>query len=182
MLGELALSERGIADQGIVIPGQETVDFNFTKSVAGGIIFPASSSISAVFVQTASGLTFKFQEGSVTLDANFAQTVASNLTASGSLDLIGTSSKASIGVGILAGSATIDGNFTQTSDGILVASGASDQSANFTETVAGSILITGDAELTALFEQTTSAAATLSGGIGYYWRIRRIRVRRATLG
>ena len=111
--------------------------------------------------------------GSESLDANFTQTSSAIYLASGSLDLIGTSSKASIGVGVLAGVMNAVAEFSTAGQigwggdawgfngfgldsdikGILLANGVSVQDFSFTQDSAGERITLGDISLSAEFEQ-----------------------------
>ena len=73
MFGVQGISERAIADQGIVLFGTETLDASFTQTTSQNFISPASldmignSEFSAFAAGTAAGV--------VTLDANFLQSL-----------------------------------------------------------------------------------------------------------
>ena len=53
---------------------------------------------------------------------------------SGVADIIGTSTKTSVGVGVLTGTADISSNFTQDTLGSFISSAAADISSNFSQT------------------------------------------------
>ena len=113
MFGELALSERAIASQGVVFLGTESLSGDFTATTTPTVVF------------------------------------------SGSLTLIGTSSKASAAAGFLVGAVSGSINFTKTTNGSLIAHGSQDYISSFDQTSLGTRIQLSPASLEAAFTQTS---------------------------
>ena len=103
------------------------------------------------------------QFGSESLDFNFTGSQNGNLVAYGLSEMIGTSSKANIGVGILVGALEGSLNFTQTSDGLLVASGVNGITAELIQSTEGNRIRPALIENNFNFAQNTPGIYIASG-------------------
>ena len=142
MFGELSLSERAIASQGVVFFGSETVTSEFTQTTDGvailsGLLDLSSTSVKAAFAAgTAAGIA--------ELSMNFAMTTVQTVIRTNSADLIFTFENTEADPTLIAsGVSELSGNFTQTSQANFTASGVSEQSGNFTQTSDGNLVASG---------------------------------------
>ena len=142
MFGELSLSERAIASQGVMFFGSETVTSEFTQTTDGvailsGLLDLSGTSVKAAFAAgTAAGIA--------ELSMNFAMTTVQTVIRTNSADLIFTFENTEADPTLIAsGVSELSGNFTQTSQANFTASGVSDQSGNFTKTSDGNLVASG---------------------------------------
>ena len=142
MFGELSLSERAIASQGVMFFGSETVTSEFTQTTNGvatlsGLLDLSGTSVKAAFAAgTAAGIA--------ELSMNFAMTTVQTVIRTNSADLIFTFENTEADPALIAsGVSELSGNFTQTSQANFTASGVSEQSGNFTQTSDGNFVASG---------------------------------------
>ena len=142
MFGELSISERAIASQGVMFFGSETVTSEFTQTTDGvailsGLLDLSGTSVKAAFAAgTAAGIA--------ELSMNFAMTTVQTVIRTNSADLIFTFENTEADPTLIAsGVSELSGNFTQTSQANFTASGVSDQSGNFTKTSDGNLVASG---------------------------------------
>ena len=181
MFGELSLSERAIASQGVMFFGSETVTSEFTQTTDGvailsGLLDLSGTSSKAAF---AAGVAAGIAE----LSMNFVMTTVQTVVRTNSADLIFTFENTEADPTLIAsGVSELSGNFTQTSQANFTASGVSEQSGNFTQTSNGNLVASGlsthtfnmsvddippkvvrhaEADIIANFEQDTAGNATL---------------------
>ena len=180
MFGELSLSERAIASQGVMFFGSETVTSEFTQTTGGvailsGLLDLSGTSSKAAF---AAGVAAGIAE----LSVNFVMTTVQTVIRTDSADLEFTFESVADPTLIASGVSELSGNFTQTSQANFTASGVSEQSGNFTQTSNGNLVASGlsthtfnmsvddippkvvrpaEADIIANFEQDTAGNATL---------------------
>ena len=142
MFGELSLSERAIASQGVMFFGSETVTSEFTQTTDGvailsGLLDLSGTSVKAAFAAgTAAGIA--------ELSMNFTMTTVQTVIRTNSADLIFTFENTEADPTLIAsGVSELSGNFTQTNQANFTASGVSDQSGNFTKTSDGNLVASG---------------------------------------
>tara|TARA_R100001509_G_scaffold158730_1_gene124313 strand:- start:840 stop:1556 length:717 start_codon:yes stop_codon:yes gene_type:complete len=141
MFGVHGISERAIADQGILLFGTESVSANFTQTTEQNFISPASldiignSEFSAFAAGTAAGI--------LTMDANFLQSSAANRIRQTDADMIAQFDQTSTALLVASGVSEQSANFTQTTTQNFTASGVSEQSGNFTQTSTGNLIAKG---------------------------------------
>ena len=181
MFGELALSERAIASQGVMFFGSKTVTCEFTQTTDGVAILSGLLELSSTSVQSAfaAGLA----SGIANLSMNFTKTTVQTVIRTDSADLTFLFEKAVDPTLIASGVSELSGNFTQTTQANFTASGVSEQSGNFTQSSDVSLIASGlstqilnadlddisagiirqaTTDMVAIFEQDTSGNATLS--------------------
>jgi len=141
MFGELALSERAIADQGILAFGSATADANFVISsnfanlqASGSLSLEAISSISRIGAGTLTGV--------IGVTSEFEQSANALRFATGIVEK-------SFG-------------FVADTNGILIRNGISEQSFDFTQSASGVKFVSGESEQSFDFVQSLSANALYS--------------------
>jgi hypothetical protein len=142
MFGELALSERAIASQGVMFFGSETVTSEFTQTTDGVAVLSGLLEMSSTTVQSAfaAGLAAGIAE----LSMNFTKTTVQTVIRTNSADLTFTFENTEADPTLIAsGVSELSGNFTQTTQANFTASGVSEQSGNFTQTSDGNLVASG---------------------------------------
>jgi hypothetical protein len=138
MFGELALSERAIADHSILTLGSATSDANFTLNQAATYIGVDAAEMSAIAIKLSVG------SGILTglLDATLEFTQSSALTrfATGVSAQVVTAVQATNALYVARGISDQDAQFIQDSAGLAIVSGISEQDANFTESASANML------------------------------------------
>jgi hypothetical protein len=161
MFGELALSERAIAAQGILSFGGASMIGTFSKvSVASGVLVGIIEA-SANFTQDTDAIFIASAD--VVKSFNFTQDTAANRVKPAVASAISDFTQSTTGTFIGTGISTLDANFTQSSAGITIASGISEQSFNFTQVSTATLIAHGLIEASAQFDQTTVGIAIRTG-------------------
>lgn len=154
MFGELALSERAIADQGILAFGSATADANFTVDGAPMFVANASAEMEAIGVKATIGVGVL--AGIFEASASFLQ--GTELTRFGTViaDMNFSTVQTANGTFVASAISEQDAVFIQSTNSVMTLSAASEQSANFTQTSAASVLYSASQEMTAEFIQSVT--------------------------
>jgi hypothetical protein len=154
MFGELALSERAIADQGILSFGSATADANFTVDGASMFVANASAEMEAIGVKATIGVGVL--AGIFEASASFLQ--GTELTRFGTViaDMNFSTVQTANGTFVASAISEQDAAFIQSTDSVMTLSGVSEQSANFTQTSAAGLLQSASQEMTAEFIQSVT--------------------------
>tara|TARA_B100000085_G_scaffold273641_1_gene289320 strand:- start:12578 stop:13360 length:783 start_codon:yes stop_codon:yes gene_type:complete len=156
MFGELALSERAIASQGVMLFGSETLTSDFELSGNATPVFTGVLELSGTMDITAS-IGVGIMSGVLTGDINFTQTSDASAILSGAQECISSFESSAAANKIKVTEASLDSFFTLSSDGLRLASGASTLITSFTEESAGNITSVGAAESSANFTQESAS-------------------------
>jgi len=154
MFGELALSERAIADQGILAFGSATADANFTVDGAPMFVANASAEMEAIGVKATIGVGVL--AGIFEASASFLQ--GTELTRFGTVivDMDFSTVQTTNGTFVASAISEQDAAFIQSTNSVMTLSAASEQSANFTQTSGASVLYSASQEMTAEFIQSVT--------------------------
>jgi len=154
MFGELALSERAIADQGILAFGSATADANFTVDGAPMFVANASAEMEAIGVKATIGVGVL--AGIFEASASFLQ--GTELTRFGTVisDMSFSTVQTANGTFVASAISEQDAAFIQSTDSVMTLSGVSEQSANFTQTSAAGLLQSASQEMTTEFIQSVT--------------------------
>ena len=154
MFGELALSERAIADQGILAFGSATADANFTVDGASMFVANGSAPMDAVGVKLTVGVGVL--AGIFEASAQFVQSV--DLTRFGVVvaEMDFSTVQTANGMFVASAISEQDADFIQSTNSVMTLSAASEQSAIFTQTSGGSVLYSASQEMTAEFIQSVA--------------------------
>lgn len=162
MFGELALSERAIADQGILAFGSATADANFVVSsdfaniqASGSLSLEAISSISRIGAGTligTIGVTSEFEQSANAL--RFATGIVEK-----SFGFVADTDDSVIRNGISEQSF----DFTQNASGIRLASGVSEQSFDFVQSISVNALYSANSSQFFDFTQGSEGSRVLNG-------------------
>ena len=154
MFGELALSERAIADQGILAFGSATADANFTVDGASMFVANGSAPMDAVGVKLTVGVGVL--AGIFEASAQFVQSV--DLTRFGVVvaEMDFSTVQTANGMFVASAISEQDADFIQSTNSVMTLSAASEQSANFTQTSASGVLYSASQEMTAEFIQSVT--------------------------
>lgn len=154
MFGELALSERAIADQGILSFGSATADANFTLDGAPMFVASASADMEAIGVKTTIGVGVL--AGIFEASALFLQ--STELTRFGTVisDMSFSTVQTTNGTFVASAISEQDAAFIQSTNSVMTLSAASEQSANFTQTSVASLIQSASQEMTAEFIQSVA--------------------------
>ena len=154
MFGELALSERAIADQGILAFGSATADANFTVDGAPMFVANASAEMEAIGVKATIGVGVL--AGIFEASALFLQ--STELTRFGTVisDMSFSTVQTANGTFVASAISEQDAAFIQSTSSVMTLSAASEQSANFEQTSGGSVLYSASQEMTAEFIQSVA--------------------------
>ena len=142
MFGELALSERAIASQGVLLFGTESLSADFTQTTDGTGVFKGVLELSSttVFSSFAAGLAAGIAE----LSSNFTKTTVQTVIRTDSANLVFEFENTDADPTLIASAVSeLSGNFTQTSQANFTASGVSEQSGNFTQSSAANLTASG---------------------------------------
>ena len=154
MFGELALSERAIADQGILAFGSATADANFTVDGASMFVANGSADMEAV------GLTLSVGVGVIAgiLEASASFIQSTELTRFGTViaEMDFSTVQTANGTFVASAISDQDAAFIQSTNSVMTLSGVSEQSANFTQTSAAGVLYSASQEMTAEFIQSVA--------------------------
>ena len=152
MFGELALSERAIADQGILAFGSATSDANFTVDGAPMFIASASEEMSAIGVKVSIGVGVL--AGIFEASALFLQ--GTELTRFGTViaEMDFSTVQTANGTFVASAISDQDAAFIQSTNAVMTLSGVSEQSANFTQISAAGLIQSASQEMTAEFIQS----------------------------
>ena len=153
MFGELALSERAIADQGILAFGSATADANFTVDGASMFVANGSADMEAIGIKATIGVGVL--AGIFEASALFLQ--SSELTRFGTVisDMSFSTVQTASGTFVASAISEQDAAFIQSTNAVMTISAASEQSANFTQTSGASVLYSASQEMTAEFIQSS---------------------------
>jgi|5B_taG_2_1085324.scaffolds.fasta_scaffold12031_3 hypothetical protein len=154
MFGELALSERAIADQGILAFGSATADANFT--VDGASMFVANGSAEMEAIGVKATIAVGVLAGIFEASAQFLQ--STGLTRFGTIivDMDFSTVQTANGTFVASAISEQDAVFIQSTNSVMTLSAASEQSANFTQTSAAGVLYSASQEMTAEFIQSVT--------------------------
>jgi hypothetical protein len=154
MFGELAISERAIADQGILAFGSATADANFTVDGAPMFIASASEEMSAIGVKVSIGVGVL--AGIFEASAEFLQ--STELTRFGTViaEMDFSTVQTANGTFVASAISDQDAAFIQSTNSVMTLSGVSEQSANFTQTSGANLLYSASQEMTAEFIQSVA--------------------------
>jgi hypothetical protein len=155
MLGELALSERAIADHSILTLGSATADANFTLGQAGTYIGVDAAEMNAVAVKVSVGSGIL--TGLIDATLEFTQSSALTRFATGVSAQVLTAVQTSNALYVARGISDQDAQFIQDSAAVAIVSGISEQDANFTESANANMLYSGIPEMSAEFIQSLLA-------------------------
>ena len=152
MFGELALSERAIADQGILAFGSATADANFTVDGAPMFVANASAEMEAIGVKATIGVGVL--AGIFEASALFLQ--GTELTRFGTViaEMDFSTVQTTNGTFVASAISEQDAAFIQSTSSVMTLSAASEQSANFTQTSAAGLIQSASQEMTAEFIQS----------------------------
>ena len=154
MFGELALSERAIADQGILAFGSATADANFTVDGASMFVANGSADMEAV------GLTLSVGVGVIAgiLEASASFIQSTELTRFGTViaEMDFSTVQTANGTFVASAISDQDAAFIQSTNSVMTLSGVSEQSANFTQTSGANLLYSASQEMTAEFIQSVA--------------------------
>lgn len=142
MFGELALSERAIASQGVLLFGTESLSADFTQTTDGIGVFNGVLELSSttVFASFAAGLAAGIAE----LSSSFTKTTVQTVIRTDSADLVFEFENTDADPTLIASAVSeLSGNFTQTSQANITATGVSEQSGNFTQSSAANLTASG---------------------------------------
>ena len=154
MFGELALSERAIADQGILAFGSATADANFTVDGAPMFVANASAEMEAIGVKASIGVGVL--AGIFEASASFLQ--GTELTRFGTVivDMDFSTVQTTNGTFVASAISEQEVDFIQSTNSVMTLSAASDQSVNFTQTSGANLLYSASQEMTAEFIQSVT--------------------------
>ena len=154
MFGELALSERAIADQGILAFGSATADANFTVDGASMFVANASAEMEAIGSKATIGVGVL--AGIFEASASFLQ--GTELTRFGTViaEMDFSTVQTANGTFVASAISEQDAAFIQSTNSVMTLSAASEQSAIFTQTSGGSVLYSASQEMTAEFIQSVA--------------------------
>ena len=154
MFGELALSERAIADQGILAFGSATADANFTVDGASMFVANASAEMEAIGVKATIGVGVL--AGIFEASALFLQ--STELTRFGTViaEMDFSTVQTTNGTFVASAISEQDAAFIQSTNSVMTLSAASEQSANFEQTSGASVLYSASQEMTAEFIQSVA--------------------------
>ena len=154
MFGELALSERAIADQGILAFGSATADANFTVDGAPMFVANASAEMEAIGVKATIGVGVL--AGIFEASASFLQ--GTELTRFGTViaEMDFSTVQTANGTFVASAISEQDAAFIQSTNAVMTLSAVSEQSANFTQTSAAGVLHSASQEMTAEFIQSVA--------------------------
>jgi len=152
MFGELALSERAIADQGILSFGSATADANFTVDGAPILIAEGSADFEAIATNVTVGVGVLVG----LLEASFDFVQTSDLTRFGvvSLDMIADTVQSTNGLFVASGVSEQDAAFIQASAANSIFSGESEQVIQFVESCVANAVYSANSELDFNFIQS----------------------------
>ena len=154
MFGELALSERAIADQGILAFGSATADANFNVDGASMFVANGSAPMDADSGKLTVGVGVL--AGILEASAQFVQSV--DLTRFGVVvaEMDFSTVQTANGMFVASAISEQDADFIQSTNSVMTLSAASEQSANFEQTSGGSVLYSASQEMTAEFIQSVA--------------------------
>jgi len=152
MFGELALSERAIADQGILAFGSATADANFTVDGASMFVANGSADMEAIGVKATIGVGVL--AGIFEASALFLQ--STELTRFGTViaEMDFSTVQTTNGTFVASAISEQDAAFIQSTNSVVTLSAASEQSANFEQTSAAGLIQSASQEMTAEFIQS----------------------------
>ncbi len=163
MFGELALSERAIADQGILFFGSATADANFTVDGASMFVANGSADMEAIGVKATIGVGVL--AGIFEASALFLQ--STELTRFGTViaEMDFSTVQTTNGTFVASAISEQDAAFIQSTNSVMTLSAVSDQSAIFTQTSGASALYSASQEMTAEFIQSLSASSVIQSSL-----------------
>ncbi len=152
MFGELALSERAIADQGILAFGSATANANFTVDGAPMFVANASAEMEAIGVKATIGVGVL--AGIFEASALFLQ--STELTRFGTViaEMDFSTVQTANGTFVASAISEQEAAFIQSTNSVMTLSAVSEQSANFTQTSAAGLIQSASQEMTAEFIQS----------------------------
>ena len=154
MFDELALSERAIADQGILSFGSATANAIFTVDGTPMFVANGSEEMSAIGIKVAVGVGVL--AGIFEASAHFLQ--GTELTRFGTVisDMNFKAVQTTNGTFVASAISEQEAAFIQSTNSVMTLSAASEQSAIFTQTSGGSMLYSASQEMTAEFIQSVA--------------------------
>ena len=161
MFGELALSERAIADQGILAAGSATANANFT--VDGAPIRITNDSIDMEAILSISRIGSGTLIGTIGVTSEFEQSANALRFATGVVEKSFGFIVESDGNLIKNGISEQSFDFTQSAAGIRFASGVSEQSFDFIQSLSANALYSAHSDQTFDFTQSAEGSRVLSG-------------------
>ena len=161
MFGELALSERAIADQGILSVGSASADANFT--VGGAPILIANNSIDMEAISSISRIGAGTLIGTIGVISEFEQSANALRFATGVVEKSFGFIVESDGNLIKNGISEQSFDFTQSAAGLRVANGVSEQSFNFEQSLSANALYSAHSDQTFDFTQSAEISRVFSG-------------------
>ena len=160
MFGELALSERAIASQGVMLFGAETLETSFTSSANASPVFTGVLDLDGTSIKASIGVGVF--SGVMTGDINFTLTSSPFALLSWVQEYISSFDSAAAANKIKVTEASLDSFFTLSSNGLLLANGVNTQITSFTEQSSGNITSVGTVESSANFTQGSASVAIRS--------------------
>jgi hypothetical protein len=161
MLGEFALSERAIADGGVLLSASQTVSADFTAGQTGTYIGVTGAEMNAI--ASKASVAVGILVGLIDATLEFTQSSEATRFATGISGQVFSTIQTSEGLRFATGISEQDAAFIQSSAASTVLSGVSEQDAAFIVSALGGAITNNPASLEAVFIQTTAGNATLSG-------------------
>jgi hypothetical protein len=161
MLGSLALTERAIADDGILLLGSQSVSTDFTAGQTGTYIGITSAEMNAI--ASKASIAVGILVGIIDATLEFTQSSAATRFATGISGQVFSTIQTSEGLRYATGISEQDAAFIQSSAASSVLGGVSEQDAAFIVSALGGAITNNPASLEAVFIQTTNGIAVRGG-------------------
>lgn len=165
MLGTVAISERAISDQGVILPASESLNFQFDVTKNAVITANGAADITAISTKTSIGVGVLV--GLIQASANFAQTLSPLRFATGISGVICSATQTSDGTFIASAISEQDYNFIQESISQFVAGGTSEQSFDFTESASANAVFSREVDINFNFIEDSNAGRVISNIIEF---------------
>jgi len=161
MLGELALSERALADHSILLLGSQTVSAEFIDTSAANLTASGEAEMSAIAIKVSIGSGVLL--GLMQATAEFTQSSNATRFATGISAQVFSTIQGTDAIYIASGISDQDAAFIVESSAQAILDLSSDMSAEFTQTSSPNMLYSGISNQSAEFTQTTTPNAIYSG-------------------
>lgn len=161
MLGAVAISERAISDQGVLLEGAQSIFSQFELGNNSNIIAKGSAEMIAIGVKASIGVGIL--TGIMEASANFTQNASLLRFATGVSGMVCTSVQTSSGTYVASALSEQDASFIQDSAATKIAITSSEQSANFTQSSSANVDFSGAAAVDFEFSQESSGSRVNTG-------------------
>ena len=163
MLGAVAISERSISDQGVILPASESLNFQF--DVTKNAVITANGAADITAISTKASIGVGVLVGLMQASANFAQTLSPLRFAAGVSGVVCSATQTSAGTFIGSAISEQAYKFIQDSIGQFMAGGTSEQSFNFTKDTSAIALFSPPLDLNFSFTEENIASKVVTSSL-----------------